>query len=114
MCNHENIYTVLYGVFSVCSVFLASFITYGKHGKSVAVCAAVCQGFGPQLGFAAAKVAMVSPSALVNSCVRGVVCFPEAFLTTRVTRGKTQLMRRYFLPQGPEALLFASGVSRYN
>ena len=27
MCNHENIYTVLYGLFSVCSVFLAAFIT---------------------------------------------------------------------------------------
>ena len=82
MCNHENIYTVLYGVFSVCSVFLASFITYGKHGKSVAVCAAVCQGFGPQLGFATAKVAMESKHFGKLFCLRRFLLSRGVFFTT--------------------------------
>lgn len=33
--------------FVYCIAFLAAFITWEKHGKSLAVCGAICQGFGP-------------------------------------------------------------------
>ena len=63
------------------------------------------------VGFATEKVAMGSPSALVKSCVAAFFAFQRRFSPAR---SKKKLMRPYFLPQGPEALFIASGVSRYS
>ena len=55
------------------------------------------------VSFATAKVAMGSPIAFVNSCVWGVFFFQRRFWPTR---GKRQLMRRYYFASGAWGTFF--------